>query len=106
MHSVKRIEIIAPSFEIDKILGGLDKVGVAGYTVIRNVTGKGLFGPMSEDMDLGSKKLGNVYVLCCCPQDQVKPILEIIRPLLNKFGGVCYLSDAIEIRSLKCVASL
>jgi nitrogen regulatory protein PII len=106
MHPVKRVEIIATSLEMDKILASLDKVGVPGYTVIRNVTGKGPLGTVSDDVDLGTKKLSNVYVICCCPQEQVKPILEKIRPLLNKFGGVCYISDAIEIRSLKCVASL
>ncbi len=42
MHPVKRIEIIANSFELGKILDKLDKSGVKGHATIRNVAGKGL----------------------------------------------------------------
>lgn len=106
MHPVKRIEIIANSQEMDKILEVFNKAGVPGYTVIRNVTGKSPFGTVSDDFDIASSKLSNVYLICCCPQEQIKPLIEMVRPLLNKFGGVCYISDAMEIRSMKCVASL
>lgn len=51
MHLVKRIEIIANSFELGKILDRLDKSGVNGHIVIRNVVGKGLRG-RAEDLDL------------------------------------------------------
>ncbi|MFN6065697.1 MAG: P-II family nitrogen regulator, partial [Pseudanabaena sp.] len=27
-------------------------------------------------------------------------------PIINKFGGACYISDAMEIISIQCVASL
>lgn len=103
MHLVKKIEIIANSFELGKILDGLDKSGVQGHVVIRNVAGKGLRGG-TEDLDM--TMLDNVYILAFCMPEQIKPVVENIRPLLNKFGGTCYISDAMEIRSVKCVASL
>ena len=100
MHSVKRIEIIANSFELGKILDGLDKAGVHSHTIIRNVVGKGL----REDLDM--TMLDNVYIIAFCMPDLVKPVVEKLRPLLNKFGGSCYISDAMEVHSMKCVASL
>lgn len=103
MHVVKKIEIIANSFELAKILDRLDKSGVHGHAVIRNVAGKGLRDG-AEDLDM--TMLDNVYVIAFCMPDQLKSVVENIRPLLNKFGGTCYVSDVMEIRSVKCVASL
>lgn len=105
MHAAKRIEIIANSFELGKILAGLEHGGVTGHAVIRNVAGKGLRGgAFAEDLDM--TMLDNVYVIAFCAPEQLKPVVEIIKPILNKFGGTCYISDAMEIRSVRCVASM
>lgn len=103
MHLVKKIEIIANSFELGKILRSLDKSEVHGHAVIRNVAGKGLR-EGSEDLDM--TMLDNVYIIAFCMPDQLKTVVENLRPLLNKFGGTCYISDVMEIRSVKCIASL
>ena len=103
MHAVKRIEIIANSFELGKIIDGLKRAGVPGYIVIRNVAGQGLRGG-SEDLDM--TMLDNVYIIAFCPPEIIKTAVESIRPLLNKFGGTCYISDAIELRSVRCIASM
>ncbi|QDL09240.1 P-II family nitrogen regulator [Brasilonema octagenarum UFV-E1] len=103
MHLVKRIEIIANSFELGKILDRLDKSGVNGHIVIRNVVGKGLRG-RAEDLDM--TMLDNVYILAFCAPEEIKPVVENLKPLLNKFGGTCYISDVMEISSVKCVASM
>lgn len=103
MHLVKKIEIIANSFELSKILDSLDKSGVRGHAVIRNVAGKGLR-EGTEDLDM--TMLDNVYIIAFCMPDQLKTVVENVRPLLNKFGGTCYISDVMEISSVKCVASL
>ncbi|MDF5717565.1 MAG: P-II family nitrogen regulator [Rhizonema sp. PD38] len=103
MHLVKKIEIIANAFELSRILAGLDKSGVHGHAVIRNVAGKGLRGT-AEDLDM--TMLDNVYIIAFCMPEYVKPVVENIKPLLNKFGGTCYISDVMEISSIKCVASL
>lgn len=98
MHAVKRIEVLADSVELTKILAGLDKAGIIGHTVIRNVVGR------SPGAD--ATQLDNVYIIAFCLPEQVKPVIENIRPVLNKFGGACYISDAMEIRSVRCIASL
>lgn len=106
MHSVKRLEIIVSSREMHKILEKLEEAGVPGYSVIRDVVGKSSWGEVSDDSDLGATTLSNVYILSFCKVERVKSVVELVRPLLNKFGGVCYVSDAMEVRSLRCVASL
>lgn len=98
MHPVKRIEVLADSVELTKILAGLDKAGIIAHTVIRNVAGR------SPGAD--ATQLDNVYIIAFCLPEQVKPVVENIRPILNKFGGTCYISDAMEIRSVRCIASL
>jgi nitrogen regulatory protein PII len=105
MHSVKRIEIIANSLELSKILNCLERVNVPGYSIIRNVTGKSSRGVVSDDSDFESTKLSNIYIICFCSQEQTQSLAEQIKPILNKYGGVCYVSDAQEITSLRCVAS-
>lgn len=103
MHAVKRIEIIVNSIELGKILDSLKQTDATGYLVIRNVAGQGLRGG-SEDLDM--TMLDNAYVIAFCAPEKIQPVVAAIRPVLNKFGGSCYVSDAMEIRSVRCVASL
>lgn len=105
MHAVKRIEIISDEVEMHKVLDGLDNIGVPDYTVIKNVQSKTSRGNASDDLAMTGLG-GNVYVIFYCPQEKVKDVVAEIRPILNKFGGACYISDVMEIRSTHCVASL
>ncbi len=102
MHLVKKIEIIANSFELGKILDKLDKSNINGHAVIRNVAGKGLR-EGAEDLDM--TMIDNVYIMAFCLPDRIDTVVENIRPLLNKFGGTCYISDVMEVNSVKCAAS-
>lgn len=105
MHPVSRFEMIVASKEVEKITKVLDNAKVSGYSIIRDVIGKGHMGNVSDDVNLGSSKLNNVFIICYCPQDQVEPIIAKVKPILNKYGGVCYLLDAMEVSSFHCVAS-
>ena len=103
MHEVKRIEIIANSFELGKLLKALDNVGIHDHAVIRNVAGKQQ-NRGKEDLDM--TMIDNVYILAYCSPEDLKKTVEVIRPLLNKFGGNCHISDALELRSMNCVDKL
>ncbi|MGA7952765.1 MAG: hypothetical protein WCA07_04510 [Gloeobacterales cyanobacterium] len=102
MNSIKRIEIFSDSFELGKILTGLKKAGVTNCTVIRHVSGSGVRGTMGDDIDM---LLENDYVIAFCLPEQVDAVVKIIRPILNKFGGSCYVSDVMEVQTMNCVAS-
>lgn len=101
MEPVKRVEIIANSQELDKVLRVLNHVGVPGYTVIRNVVGKGQRSTTADD--LVDTSTSNIYIICFCPEAQIAQIAEELRPVLNRFGGICCISDAVQIRNLICV---
>jgi nitrogen regulatory protein PII len=92
MERVKRVEIITTSLELDKVLDSLNSLNVSGYSVIRNVIGKGSRGIADDDIEIGI--LSNVYVLTTCPPENVQMLVERIQPILKKFGGVCLVSDA------------
>jgi nitrogen regulatory protein PII len=104
MQQVNRIEMIITSQEVNKVIKILEKEKAPGYSIINNVIGKSDHGTVSDDVDLGSSKLSNVFLICYCPQEKVEVIVEQIKPILNKYGGACYLSNATEIRALHCIA--
>ncbi|MFE4108002.1 P-II family nitrogen regulator [Almyronema epifaneia] len=106
MHPVKRIEIIASSMEQRKIVDCLEKCQVNGYSVIRDVTGRSDRGVVSDDFDLAGSTLSNIYIISFCGADQAKAVVAQLRPILNQYGGTCYLSDAMEIRSMNCVSTI
>ena len=97
MQVVKRIEIISDSVESHKIIKVLESVGVLNYTVIRNVIGKGVRGTNSGDLDMSM--LENDYVIAFFLDDKTKWLVDKLKPVTKKFGGVCYISDAIAINA-------
>ena len=105
MQPISRIEMIVSASEVDKTIEVLETVGVPCYTLIRNAIGKSNLGKVSDDVNLGSSRLSNVFIICYCSPDQVDPIVQRIKPILDKYGGVCYLSDAMAINSVYGKAS-
>jgi nitrogen regulatory protein PII len=92
MIPVRRIEIIIDALELPEVLKLLEAAGVSGYTVIRDATGKGERGTRGGDELSGA--FNNSYVMTACPPEQVSTIVETLRPILKRFGGVCLVSDA------------
>lgn len=99
MQPVKRIEITTDSIELSKIIEGLKQASVTRYTVICNVTGNGIHGTL----DLDIEGLEHDYVVAICLPEQLETVVATLRPILNRFGGVCLISDALEIRSIQCL---
>lgn len=95
MQPVKRIEIIASSHETSRILERMEKAGAPGYTLIRDVAGKSQWG--SVDDDLPVTMLGNSYILSFCPEEEAQLVVDAVKPILDKYGGVCYVSDAMSV---------
>lgn len=102
MHAVIRLEIISDSTELPKLLRSLKQSDIHRYTVIRNVESSGVAGTNETDATL----IDMTYIIAFCAPEQLKGAIEKIRPILNRFGGSCYVSDAIEVRSLNCIAAL
>ncbi|MDK2972063.1 MAG: hypothetical protein PWP23_1818 [Candidatus Sumerlaeota bacterium] len=97
MESVKRVEIVTVAVERAALLAALERAGAPGYTVLRHAEGFGNRGHRGAD-EL-TDVFENVYVLVACTQDVAERIAAAVRPILNKFGGVCLISDAQSVRS-------
>lgn len=95
MDTIKRIEIVVPAIELKPVVKRLEKVGIIKYSIIRHVIGKGEFGESSDDLD---DQLSSVYILTTCLAGQEDSLFLELQPILQKFGGVFLVSDAVCYR--------
>jgi len=91
MQAAKKIEIICDTVEVKNVVEILEGIGVTGYTIIRDVVGKGGRGMRRGD-DL-TDVFKNSMILTVCDDQQIPDVVEAIRPILKKFGGICLISD-------------
>jgi nitrogen regulatory protein PII len=92
VENIKKIEIITNSLELKQVTNVLDKAGISGYSVIKDVTGSGDRGRVIDDLETAA--LTNVYILSICHQGKEEEVVEAITPILKKYGGICIVSDA------------
>lgn len=92
MKPIKRIEIIVDESHTERVLEHLESAAVTGYTVIRDVTGKGDRGVRGGDglTDV----FDNSYILIACEPAQVEALLPQLRKVLTDVGGICLVSEA------------
>lgn len=88
---VKRIEMVLQQDAIEEIARKLDELGASGYTIIREVLGRGERG-LRSGVSLGVFQYH--CLVLACEDAQVEPITEAVRPYLKRFGGMCLISDA------------
>jgi len=91
MQAAKKVEIICDSLEVKNVLKLLEDFGITGYTVIRDVIGKG--GRGMRDGDDLTDVFKNSMILTVCGAEQIPDVVEAIRPILKRFGGICLISD-------------
>ena len=96
MQNVKRIEIITDAVQLRDLLSLLEQRGVSGYSIFHHITGSGDRGEQRGDELTGTSE--NVCVVTALPPDQAAEIVEALRPMLKKRGGMCLVSDAQWVR--------
>jgi hypothetical protein len=90
---MKRIDFFVSERETDRICKAIRQAGAPGYSVMKHVTGWGLAGEISEAMDFSG--LGaNAHVVVFCEEDLLESLRTQVHPLLKRFGGVGFVSDA------------
>jgi nitrogen regulatory protein PII len=92
METVKRLEIIIDSMHTQRVVEVLRENGATGYTIIRNASGAGDRGERRDDELTGV--FSNTYILSACAPELAQTVVEAVRPLLKRYGGVCLVSDA------------
>jgi nitrogen regulatory protein PII len=91
MKNMKKIEIIIESLYLNRLIELFDKKGISGYTIIKDIEGKGEHGIKSADEVTDVFK--NNYVFTVCDEEKLMTIVEDIRYFIKKFGGRCIVSD-------------
>lgn len=96
MKPCKRIEIIIERPLARLVAERLDELGAPGYTLVPRASGRGDRGRRRGDDPTGTDT-NCVFVVACEDESLVGPIVDGIRPLLSRSGGVCLVSDAFWI---------
>ncbi len=93
---MKRLDLIFSERELDAILKALEAADVPGYTVTKHATGRGPETVVSEDMEFSG--LGaNAHVIVFCEEDIISKLKDDVKSILSYYGGVAYVSEAIEL---------
>ena len=91
MKKMNKIEIILESVYHNRLIELFDKKEISGYTIIRDVEGKGITGIKSADEI--TDVFTNNYVFTVCDEDKLMNIVEDIRKFIKRYGGRCIVSD-------------
>lgn len=92
MIPVKRIEIVVTSLAVPRITAALERAGATSWTVVRDVAGVGDRGVRAGDEVTDVDR--NSMVLTACAPELLARVVDEVRPLLKRFGGMCLVSDA------------
>jgi nitrogen regulatory protein PII len=97
MKLSRRIEIVIETPLAPKLTEILQRAGAPGYTLIPDVRGSGDRGVRRADELSGDSS--NCMVIVACDDDPtIERILEAVRPLLARSGGMCLISEAQWLR--------
>jgi hypothetical protein len=97
MKSCKRIEIVIETPMVPALMGILQRLDVPGYTLVPDVRGAGDRGVRRGD-DLSGESSNSLVLIACDDPAIVENLLEAVRALLSRSGGICLVSEAQWLR--------
>jgi nitrogen regulatory protein PII len=97
VEAVKRVEIVVDSLEFQDLVDTLEQLGVPNYTAIKGVFGRGRQGSRGGDPFV-SAAFDNTFVLIALEPALVGTVVEAVRPILQRRGGMCLVSDAAAVK--------
>ncbi len=97
MKPCKRLEIVIEKPLARRVAARLVELGAPGYTFIDQASGSGDRGMRRADEPTGTST-NCIFILACDNDDLVSQIVEGIRPILTRSGGICLVSDAQWLR--------
>lgn len=95
MKSAKKIEIIIESVYLSYILKSFETLSLPGYTIINGISGRGIHG--IHDAQDFTDVSANSYIMIICERDKEESLVNIIRKELEKYGGICLVSDINQL---------
>lgn len=97
MKPCKRVEIVIEEALAGRMANRLEELGAPGYTLIPRASGRGDRGVRRGDDPTGT--LTNcVFIMACDDDDTVQQIVDGVRSLLSRSGGICLVSEALWVR--------
>ena len=97
MKPCKRLEIVIEKHMARKVIAALNDAGAPGYTMIDQASGSGDRGSRYADDPTGTST-NCLIILAVETEQEATDLVDCIRPLLSRSGGICLVSDAIWVR--------
>ncbi len=97
---LKKLEIILEGEYKEFAIDLLDRVGVKGYSIINNLSGKGSHGFRDGHIMFNEDDL-LIMIIAAVPEKLVEPILQGFSPFFNEHSGVVFVSDIQVTRLVK-----
>ncbi|MDZ3837906.1 MAG: DUF190 domain-containing protein [Rhodospirillales bacterium] len=97
LHPMKKIEIIVKGDQAQFVRDLMERTGITGYTMIRDVAGMGHHG-FHEGKLLFNDTSSLVVYVAVAPEETIGRILKGLRPMFEKHPGVMFVSDVAVSR--------
>lgn len=97
---LKKLEIILEGEYQAFATDILDRIGVKGYTIINNLSGKGSHGFHDGHLMFNEDDV-LIMIIAAVPEQMVEPIMQGFAPFYNEHSGVVFVSDIQVTRLVK-----
>lgn len=97
MKQCQRIEIVIESPLVETMVELLRDLGTPGYTLVSDVRGQGDRGVRWAD-ELSGDTSNSLFIIASGDPEVTQRILDRVRPLLSRSGGICLVSDAMWLK--------
>jgi len=97
---IKKLEIILEGEYQAFATDLLDRIGVKGYTIVNNLSGKGRHGFHDGHLMFNEEDV-LIMIIAAVPEHLVNPILQGFAPFYNEHSGVVFISDIQVTRLVK-----
>jgi nitrogen regulatory protein PII len=103
LHPLKKLEFILEGVHKEFVTDLLDRVGVKGYTIVGNLSGKGSHGLYGGHLMFNEDDV-LIMIIAAVPQSLADSLLDGFQPFFDAHSGVIFVSDIHVGRPVKFMA--
>ena len=97
LYPVRKVEIIVQGDRLKTLETVLDELGVTGYTIVRDVAGKGHHGVHGGRL-IFNERDSYAMLVTVLSSDKFEALAQRIKPLLEDSSGVLFVSEVSVLR--------